>query len=137
MKQSSKEYLKFKELEQQLFKISSCYESVNSNNVLMNIYDEIWDIIFQYFSSRTFLKDITTSAIAFIKDDPIRNAMIMNNLFIKNHIRIELEFYDILIHLIYKSITRNKGINMFYLHRLVKIQRIYKEKFAKKMKKIS
>ena len=97
----------------------------NSYKSVSEHYKELWEIICEFFTSKEYL---STYSPLFIhtktkkeKDD------ILGQVFQINPMDIEMEFYEVIIHLMYKQVLVEKFDHLKKLQKIIMLQRMWRK----------
>ncbi len=99
---------------------------VSSNaEVVIERYKEVWEIICEFFTSKEYLA--TYNPIFLHTKHKKERDDVLCQLFEIHALDIEMEFYEMIIHMMYKQILSEKFDNLRRLQKIVMIQKKWKE----------
>ena len=99
--------------------------SGNNSNELKKLYRELWEIICEFFSSKEYLGSY--NPIFLNAKNKRAKDEILSKIFEIEEMDTEKEFYEILLHLVYKVITKEKYENLKKLGHIIVIAKKWRE----------
>ena len=130
MKAYSSYYNPYNDTLEEFKKIAS--SSSDNAKVLSKLYKKMWEIIINFFSSKEYLASY--NPIFFHTKGKNDRDKIIDHLFGINEIDLDKDFYEIMLHLLYKQLLKEKYSNLIKLQKIIRIERKWRS-FIKKRKK--
>lgn len=101
-------------------------EVKDNAKALIEQYNEMWEVICGFLTSKEYLSNYNPIFLQTNKHKKERD-QVLCQLFEIRSLDIDVEFYEIIIHLMYKQILSEKFENLKKLQKVVMIQKRWKE----------
>jgi len=97
------------------------FKKTKNSELLTKLYSKVWRIMFNFFCSKEYLSSYNPMFLQTKGGQEREN--IIGKLFEIKQIDLDKEFYEILLHLLYKQLLSEKYENLTNLQRIIRIER--------------